>query len=73
MVYIYTPHFLYSLTVDHAVDQLLAMIILTIKMNHLRRAWCQFRIGLARMERNVRERMSVQDNEVLTPQQIIYK
>ena len=26
----------------------------------------QFRIGLARMERNVRERMSVQDNEVLT-------
>ena len=31
----------------------------------------QFRIGLARMERNVRERMSVQDNEVLTPQQII--
>ncbi len=31
----------------------------------------QVRIGLARMERNVRERMSVQDNEVLTPQQII--
>lgn len=31
----------------------------------------QFRIGLARMERNVRERMSVQDNDVLTPQQII--
>ena len=31
----------------------------------------QFRIGLARMERNVRERMSVQDNEALTPQQII--
>ncbi|KXT75380.1 DNA-directed RNA polymerase subunit beta [Streptococcus sp. DD12] len=31
----------------------------------------QFRIGLSRMERNVRERMSVQDNEVLTPQQII--
>ncbi|HFD8321235.1 TPA: DNA-directed RNA polymerase subunit beta, partial [Streptococcus pyogenes] len=28
----------------------------------------QFRIGLARMERNVRERMSVQDNDVLTPQ-----
>ena len=31
----------------------------------------QFRIGLTRMERNVRERMSVQDNEALTPQQII--
>ena len=31
----------------------------------------QVRIGLTRMERNLRERMSVQDNEVLTPQQII--
>ena len=31
----------------------------------------QVRLGLSRMERNVRERMSVQDNEVLTPQQII--
>ena len=27
----------------------------------------QVRLGLSRMERNVRERMSVQDNEVLTP------
>lgn len=31
----------------------------------------QFRIGLSRMERNVRERMSAQDNETLTPQGII--
>ena len=31
----------------------------------------QVRLGLARMERNVRERMSVQDNEALTPQQLI--
>ena len=31
----------------------------------------QVRLGLSRMERNVRERMSVQDNDVLTPQQII--
>ncbi|KXT77918.1 DNA-directed RNA polymerase beta subunit [Streptococcus sp. DD13] len=31
----------------------------------------QVRIGLTRMERNLRERMSVQDNEALTPQQII--
>ncbi|MBF0845668.1 DNA-directed RNA polymerase subunit beta, partial [Streptococcus danieliae] len=31
----------------------------------------QVRLGLSRMERNVRERMSVQDNEALTPQQII--
>ncbi|MFX3916365.1 hypothetical protein ACJBW5_10605, partial [Streptococcus suis] len=29
------------------------------------------RIGLTRMERNLRERMSFQDNELLTPQQII--
>ena len=29
----------------------------------------QFRIGLARMERVVRERMSIQDTETLTPQQ----
>ncbi len=45
-----------GLTRDRAVGELLAN---------------QFRIGLARMERNVRERMSVQDNEALTPQQII--
>jgi DNA-directed RNA polymerase subunit beta len=31
----------------------------------------QFRIGLARMERVVRERMSIQDNETITPQQLI--
>ena len=31
----------------------------------------QFRIGLARMERVVRERMSIQDQETLTPQQLI--
>lgn len=31
----------------------------------------QFRVGLARMERVVRERMSVQDNESMTPQQLI--
>lgn len=31
----------------------------------------QVRIGLTRMERNLRERMSAQDNEALTPQQII--
>jgi len=31
----------------------------------------QFRIGLARMERVVRERMSVQDQETITPQQLI--
>jgi len=31
----------------------------------------QFRIGLSRMERVVRERMSVQDDEVLTPQGLI--
>ena len=31
----------------------------------------QVRLGLSRMERNVRERMSVQDNDALTPQQII--
>ncbi len=30
--------------------------------------WNQFRIGLSRMERVVRERMSVQDDEILTPQ-----
>ncbi len=36
--------------------------------------WClpfKLRLGLSRMERNVRERMSVQDNDALTPQQII--
>ncbi len=31
----------------------------------------QFRIGISRMERVVRERMSVQDEEVLTPQTLI--
>jgi len=31
----------------------------------------QFRIGLARMERVVRERMSIQDVDTLTPQQLI--
>ena len=31
----------------------------------------QFRIGLARMERVVRERMSIQDTEVITPQALI--
>ena len=31
----------------------------------------QFRIGLSRMERVVRERMSVQDDEILTPQGLI--
>lgn len=31
----------------------------------------QFRIGLSRMERVVRERMSIQDSETLTPQQLI--
>lgn len=31
----------------------------------------QFRIGLSRMERVVRERMSTQDDEVLTPQSLI--
>ncbi len=31
----------------------------------------QFRIGLSRMERVVRERMSIQDTETLTPQQLI--
>ena len=31
----------------------------------------QFRIGLARMERVVRERMSVQDQEIITPQTLI--
>ena len=31
----------------------------------------QFRIGLSRMERVVRERMSVQDDEILTPQSLI--
>ena len=31
----------------------------------------QFRIGLARMERVVRERMSIQDAETVTPQQLI--
>ena len=31
----------------------------------------QFRIGLARMERVVRERMSIQDSDTLTPQQLI--
>ena len=31
----------------------------------------QFRIGLSRMERVVRERMSTQDNEILTPQSLI--
>ncbi|TLG80238.1 DNA-directed RNA polymerase subunit beta [Vagococcus zengguangii] len=31
----------------------------------------QFRIGLARMERVVRERMSIQDTDTLTPQQLI--
>ncbi|WP_071130092.1 DNA-directed RNA polymerase subunit beta [Enterococcus timonensis] len=31
----------------------------------------QFRIGLSRMERVVRERMSIQDQETITPQQLI--
>src|SRR5699024_11066000 len=31
----------------------------------------QFRIGLSRMERVVRERMSIQDTESITPQQLI--
>ena len=31
----------------------------------------QFRIGISRMERVVRERMSVQDDEILTPQSLI--
>ncbi|WP_196592533.1 DNA-directed RNA polymerase subunit beta [Pectinatus sottacetonis] len=31
----------------------------------------QFRIGLSRMERVVRERMTIQDNEVITPQALI--
>ena len=31
----------------------------------------QFRIGLARMERVVRERMSIQDSEIITPQILI--
>jgi DNA-directed RNA polymerase subunit beta len=31
----------------------------------------QFRIGLARMERVVRERMSIQDPDTVTPQQLI--
>ncbi|MGC3147874.1 hypothetical protein ACPTI8_15020, partial [Enterococcus faecalis] len=31
----------------------------------------QFRIGLARMERVVRERKSIQDTETLTPHQLI--
>ena len=31
----------------------------------------QFRIGLSRMERVVRERMSIQDRETVTPQQLI--
>ncbi len=31
----------------------------------------QFRIGLARMERGVRERMSVQESEIITPQSLI--
>ncbi|MDO4912660.1 MAG: DNA-directed RNA polymerase subunit beta [Lactobacillus sp.] len=31
----------------------------------------QFRIGLARMERVVRERMSIQDSDTVTPQQLI--
>ena len=31
----------------------------------------QFRIGLSRMERVVRERMSIQDTEAITPQQLI--
>ncbi len=31
----------------------------------------QFRIGLARMERGVRERMSIQDLEIVTPQSLI--
>lgn len=31
----------------------------------------QFRIGLSRMERVVRERMSIQDSETVTPQQLI--
>ena len=31
----------------------------------------QFRIGLSRMERVVRERMSIQDSESITPQQLI--
>ena len=31
----------------------------------------QFRIGLSRMERDVRERMSIQDTDSITPQQLI--
>ena len=31
----------------------------------------QFRIGLSRMERVVRERMSIQDTDSITPQQLI--
>ncbi|TOK94529.1 hypothetical protein CGI09_27895, partial [Vibrio parahaemolyticus] len=31
----------------------------------------QFRIGLSRMERVVRERMSIQDTATVTPQQLI--
>ena len=31
----------------------------------------QFRIGLSRMERVVRERMTIQDVEVITPQMLI--
>ena len=31
----------------------------------------QFRIGLSRMERVVRERMSIQDTNTITPQQLI--
>ena len=31
----------------------------------------QFRIGLSRMERVVKERMTIQDNEVITPQDLI--
>lgn len=31
----------------------------------------QFRIGLSRMERVVRERMTIQDNDIVTPQGLI--
>ncbi len=31
----------------------------------------QFRIGLSRMDKNIKEKMSIQDNETVTPQQLI--
>ena len=31
----------------------------------------QFRIGLSRMERVIRERMNTQDNDVITPQALV--